>query len=122
MTVVCVDDHSILLNGLAESVKQILPDANVNAFVSANAALAFVKKNGCDILICEIELYDMSGITLARQVSKLNSKVNIIFHTVCGEREHAREALSVKASGYLVKPTTREQLESELKNLRYSVL
>ena len=59
MTVVCVDDHSILLNGLAESVKQILPDANVNAFVSANAALAFVKENGCDILICEIDLYDM---------------------------------------------------------------
>lgn len=122
MTVVCVDDHSILLNGLAESVKQILPDANVNAFVSANAALAFVKKNGCDILICEIELYDMSGITLAKQIKKLNPKVNIIFHTVCGEREHAREALSVKASGYLVKPATREQLESELKNLRYSVL
>ena len=122
MTVVCVDDHSILLSGLAESVKQILPDANVNAFVGANDALAFVKKNGCDILICEIDLYDMSGITLARQVSKLNSKVNIIFHTVCDEREHAREVIKIKPSGYLVKPATREQLESELKNLRYSVL
>ena len=121
MTVVCVDDHPSMLNGLAESVKQILPDANVNAFVSANDALALVKKNGCDILICEIELYDMSGITLAKQIKKLNPKVNIIFHTVCGEREHAREALSVKASGYLVKPTTREQLESELKDLRYSI-
>ena len=52
MTVVCVDDHRILLNGLTEAVKQILPDANVNAFVSANDTLAFVKKNGCDILIC----------------------------------------------------------------------
>ena len=122
MTVVCVDDHSIMLNGLAEVVKQILPNASVNAFVCANNALAFVKKNGCDILICEIELYDMSGITLAKQIKKLNSKVNIIFHTVCGEREHAREVIKIKPSGYLVKPATREQLESELKNLRYSVL
>ena len=121
MTVVCVDDHSILLNGLAESVKQILPDANVNAFVSANDALVFVKKNGCDILICEIDLHDMSGITLAKQIKKLNPKVNIVFHTVCDEREYARDVISMKTSGYLVKPTTKEQLVFELTNLRYSV-
>ena len=121
MTVVCVDDHRILLNGITETVKQTLPDASINSFVSANEAFAFAKGNGCDILICEIDLHDMSGITLAKQIKKLNPKVNIIFHTVCGEREHAREALSVKASGYLVKPTTREQLESELKDLRYSI-
>ncbi len=101
-------------------MKQILPNASISSFVSANNALAFVKKNGCDILICEIELHDMSGIALAKQIKKLNNKVNIIFHTVCDEREHAREVFSIKASSYLVKPATKEQLVYELNNLRYS--
>ena len=121
MTVVCVDDHRILLNGITETVKQTLPYASINSFVSANEAFAFAKGNGCDILICEIDLHDMSGITLAKQIKKLNPKVNIIFHTVCDEREHARDVISMKTSGYLVKPTTKEQLVFELTNLRYSV-
>ena len=122
MTVVCVDDHSILLNGLAESVKQILPDATVCGFHRAEDALADIHKNGCEILISEIELCGINGLTLAKQVKNCNPQVNIIFHTVCDEREHAREVIKIKPSGYLVKPATREQLESELKNLRYSVL
>ena len=120
MTIVCVDDHSVMLNGTKKSVEQILPDASVVAFTNADEAHAFVKENGCDILIAEIELLGMDGLTLAKKVKKLNSKVNIIFLTVCDEKEHAKEVLKVKPSGYLLKPAKIEQLEAELSNLRYS--
>jgi hypothetical protein len=33
MTVVCVDDHSVMLKGIKQSVKQILPDASVGALL-----------------------------------------------------------------------------------------
>ena len=120
MTIVCVDDHPIMLKGLSQSIEQILPDANVGAFEKADDALKFAKDNGCDILICEIELSGVDGLALAKSVKKLNSKVNIIFLTVCDEKEHAREVLKIKPSGYIVKPAKREQLELELNNLRYS--
>ena len=58
---------------------------------------------------------------LAKNMKKLNSKVNILFLTVCDEKEHAKEVMKIKPSGYLVKPAKKEQLESELKNLRYHV-
>ena len=119
MTVVCVDDHSVMLKGTKRSVEQILPDASIVAFMDADDALAFVKDNGCDILITEIELFGMDGLTLAKRVKKLNSNVNIIFLTVCDEKEHAKEVLKIKPSGYLLKPAKREQLETELNNLRY---
>ena len=119
MTIVCVDDHSVMLNGTKRSVEQILPDASIVAFTNAGEALAFVKENGCDVLISEIELCGMDGITLAKSVKKLNSKVNIIFLTVCDEKEHAKEVLKIKPSGYLLKPAKKEQLEAELKSLRY---
>ena len=120
MTIVCVDDHSVMLNGTKRSVEQILPDASIVAFTNAGEALAFVKENGCDVLISEIELCGADGLTLAKSVKKLNSKVNIIFLTVCDEKEHAKEVLKIKPSGYLLKPAKKEQLEAELKSLRYN--
>ena len=35
MTIVCVDDHSLMLNGTKKSVEQILPDASIFAFTDA---------------------------------------------------------------------------------------
>ena len=119
MTVVCVDDHPIMLSGLSKNIRQLLPDAGIATFEQADDALNFAREKGCDVLISEIELYGTSGLTLAKEMKKINPRVNIIFLTVCDEKEHAREVLMIKPSGYLVKPANTEQLENELKNLRY---
>ena len=119
MTVIGVDDHPIMLSGLLENVSQVLPDAIIVAFKNAEDALCYTNENGCDVLISEIELCGTDGLTLAKKIKMINSKVNIIFFTVCDEKEHAKEVLKIKPSGYLVKPAKKEQLEAELKNLRY---
>ena len=119
MTVVCVDDHPVMLKGLLKNVSGLWPNAVVGAFEHAEEALRFAEKNGCDILISEIELCGTDGLTLAKSIKNINSKVNIIFLTVCDEKEHAREVMQIKPSGYLVKPAPKEQLEAELRNLRY---
>ena len=119
MTIVCVDDHPVMLRGLTKSIRQLSPDAEIKTFGNAEEALEFIRQNGCDILIPEIELYGMDGLMLAKQVKQINPKVNIIFLTVCDEREHAKEVFQLKPSGYLVKPANPEQLEVELTNLRY---
>ena len=120
MTIVCVDDYSIALEGLMRSIKSILPDARIVTFISVNEALDFVKDNGCDVLITEIEMCGIGGLILARSVQKQNPKVNIIFLTVCDEKEHAREVFNIRPSGYLLKPATQEQLAYELNNLRHA--
>ena len=119
MTIVCVDDYSIALNGLTRSIRSILPDARIVTFMSVDDALDFVKDNGCDVLITEIEMSGIGGLLLARSVQQVNPKVNIIFLTVCDAKEHAREVFNIRPSGYLVKPATKEQLAYELNNLRY---
>ena len=120
MTIVCVDDYSIALNGLTRSIRCILPDARIFTFMSVDDALDFVKDNGCDVLITEIEMGGIGGLLPARSVQQVNPKVNIIFLTVCDAKEHAREVFNIRPSGYLVKPATKEQLEYELNNLRYA--
>ena len=119
MTIVCVDDHPVALKGLEQSVQCILPEASTHAFESADDAFSFVKRNGCDVLISEIELGGANGLALARSVKKVNPTVNIIFLTVCDEKEYAREVFEIRPSGYLVKPAARQKLAFELENLRY---
>ena len=119
MTIICVDDHPIMLKGLAKSIQEMVPNAIVGACSGADEAMEFAKEHGCDVLISEIELAGIDGLTLAKSMKKLNSKVNILFLTVCDEKEHAKEVMKIKPSGYLVKPANKEQLTFELSNLRY---
>ena len=119
MTIACVDDHPVTLKGLEQSVRCILPEADTYAFKSADDAISFVIGNGCDVLISEIELGGANGLALARSIKKVNPTVNIIFLTVCDEKEYAREVFEIRPSGYLVKPAARQQLAFELENLRY---
>ena len=121
MIVVCVDDHQVMLNRLLLCVQEILPNDSIYGFTECSAALAFVKEHGCDVLLGEIELYSQNGNLLAEEIKSINPKVNIIFVTVCDEKEHAREVLKLKPSGYLTKPSTKEQIREELQQLRYPI-
>lgn len=121
MTILCVDDHPMIVKGLKNSVKQIYPEATILAFTVARDALSYAQSHGCDVLLCEIELYNHGGITLAEQIRQVNPCVNIIFVTVCSEQEHAKEVLKLRPSGYLTKPIIESQLVAELQQLRYPV-
>lgn len=122
MTILCVDDHPVIVNGLKASAKRILPRATIEAFTTAKDTLNYAQKHGCDVLLCEIELYNHGGISLAEAVRKINPCVNIIFVTVCSEQEHAKEIFKLRPSGYLTKPVSEVQLAEELLQLRYPVV
>ena len=122
MTILCVDDHPVIVKGLKNSVKRIYPEATILTFTVAKDALAYARSYGCDVLICEIELYNHGGITLAEQIREINHWVNIIFVTVCSEQEFAKEVFKLHPSGYLTKPIIDSQLVAELQQLRYPVV
>ena len=121
MTIVCVDNTPIMLQSLKEISGNAYPYAEVQTFLSANSALDYVKKFGCDVLLCEINPPRLEGLFLAEKVKKINPKVNIIFVTVCSENEHAKAVMRLKPSGYLTKEATNAQILDELRNLRYPV-
>ena len=74
------------------------------------------------VLLCEIALYANGGMTLAERIREQFPRANIIFATVCSEKEFAKDVLQVRASGYITKPVTRRRVEEELRNLRYPVM
>ena len=121
MNIVCVDNTPIMLQSLKEDAGKAYPNANVQTFLSAEPALNYLQKYGCDVLLCEINPPRLEGLFLAEKVKSINPKVNIIFVTVCSESEHAKAVMRLKPSGYLTKEATSEQVQEELRNLRYPV-
>ena len=120
MTILCVDNTPIMLHSLEENARNAFPDADVQNFLSAEAALKYAEDHGCDVLLCEINPPRSEGLFLAEKIKKINPRVNIIFVTVCSENEHAKEVMRLKPSGYLTKEATDAQIMEELRNLRYT--
>ena len=122
MTIVCVDNTPIMLQSLKENADKAYPYADVQTFLSAETAMDYVEKFGCDVLLCEINPPRLEGLFLAEKVKNINPRVNIIFVTVCSESEHAKAVMKLKPSGYLTKEASGAQILEELWNLRYPLV
>ena len=112
MNIICVDDERILLNE-AVSICRELPEAGeVTGFVWAREALDYAERRPVDLALLDINMPDMNGIQLAAKIKERQPDTAIIFLT--GYSEYAVEAFAVRASGYLLKPVTREALLAEI--------
>ena len=65
-----------------------------------------------DILLLDIEMGDMDGVTMAKHLRKENDTVQIIFIT--GYSDYISEGYEVAALHYLMKPVKEEKLCSVL--------
>lgn len=78
-------------------------------FPSAESFLFKYEENKeYDILLLDIEMGQMDGVTMAKQVRKDNEAVQIIFIT--GYSDYIAEGYEVAALHYLMKPVNKEKL------------
>lgn len=77
-------------------------------FPSAEAFLfRYEEEKGFDILLLDIEMAGMDGVTLARTVRQENDAVQIVFIT--GYADYIAEGYEVAALHYLMKPVNEEK-------------
>lgn len=116
MNIIAVDDERLALENLLSVLQKVVPDSQIKGFNDPEDVLEYIKKNPCDIAFLDIEMYGMSGIELAKKVKDICANINIIF--VTGYSSYAVEAMSMRASGYLLKPAGIEDVKNEIENLR----
>lgn len=81
----------------------------INLFSSAEEFLfCYEDENDYDILLLDIEMGEMDGVTMAKQLRKNNHTVQIIF--VTGYSDYIMEGYEVEALHYLMKPIREEKL------------
>ncbi len=104
-----VDDETVAQDIIAIHLEAF--DAiNVLAKCSnAMEAFSFINKNNVDLLFLDINMPEISGISLAKSV---NPNIKIIFTTAY--RDYAVEGFELKAVDYLLKPISFERLSKAL--------
>ena len=119
MLIYAVDDEPLLLQGLCSAIKEALPDAEVKAFLRTTPALAELEATGDrpDAAFLDIEMPGIGGIELAKRIKRASPMTNIIFAT--GFEQYAREAFDLRASGYIMKPASKEKILAEMEDLRH---
>ena len=85
----------------------------LSAFSSAESFLFhYAEENDYDILLLDIEMGEMDGITMAKELRQDNDTIQIIFIT--GYSDYISEGYEVDALHYLMKPVKENKLCSVL--------
>lgn len=120
MRILCLDDEQLALQMLEMCVQKVKPDADVYAFDDQDELLDDAAKNGCDVAFLDIHMRGMTGVEVAKKLKDINPKMNIIF--VTGFSEYKADAMDMRASGYIMKPVTKEEVARELEDLRFPII
>lgn len=117
MRIAVVDDIEQDLAQIKEETDAILSHANIthsiDCYVDAAALLQTVRSGKkYNLLLLDVLMDEMDGMTLAAELRKEDSSTAIIFISV--SQEMARRGYRVDAARYLVKPLDREGLKEAL--------
>lgn len=84
-------------------------EVQIDGFPSAESFLfRYTGESDYDILLLDIEMGAMDGVTMAKELRKSNDTVQIIFIT--GYSDYISEGYEVAALHYLMKPVNEEKL------------
>ncbi len=86
----------------------------VHTFTEEDEAIAFARQNPVDLAILDIKLKKMSGVEVLALLKEDNPAMGAIMLTGYPTVETAREAISLGADEYCVKPIDRAELEEKV--------
>jgi two-component SAPR family response regulator len=117
MYILALDDEQYALESLAEQLKLVFPEANIQEETKALSALSWAKNladSGEELsyAFLDIQMRGMNGIEVATQLKILHPKVKLFFCTAYSE--YAYDAFSLCAKGYLLKPIEAKEIERVL--------
>ncbi|HQL01236.1 MAG TPA: response regulator [Smithellaceae bacterium] len=110
--ILVVDDDPAILDVLTQYMKLIGLDA-VSA-ASGEEALAAFKKNHFDIVVSDIKMANMDGLTLLGEVKRLDPDVIFIVITGYPSIETVLEAMKKGAVDYIVKPFQFDEIKHKI--------
>ena len=107
---VLVDDHQMLLDGLAALLRGEQRFDLVGLCNNAKYALELIETTAPDIVITDINMPEISGVELTRMIRKYYPKIKVLALSMFGERSTISEMLEAGISGYILKNTGKEEL------------
>ncbi len=118
MRVLIVDDFATIRKILRNVLKQI-GFTNMVEADNGKTALKVLKKESFDLILCDWNMPEMSGIDLLKMVKSDDELKDISFVMVTAEtqKDNIVEAVKAGVSNYIVKPFTAETVSEKLNKI-----
>lgn len=115
--ILLADDHTIVLDGLKAVLKshekmEVSGEAKNGAEV-----LAFLENHHADVVVLDINMPIMDGITCARKVKAMHKDVRIIILTMYAQRSFIEEIVKIGVDGCLLKSNSGQELAEAIERV-----
>ena len=104
-----VDDEALIRTGFTH-ILDAADDIDVVAAVSGGQAVRTVRELGPDVVLLDIRMPDVDGLTVLAELRRLRPAPVVAMLTTFDADEYVTAALRSGASGFLLKDTDPEQL------------
>lgn len=122
LKVFLVEDESVIRDGLRDNIPwQQYGFQFVGEAADGEMALPLIRKTRPDVLITDIKMPFMDGLSLSRIVSKEFPKTKIVIISGYDDFEYARQAIEVGVDQFLLKPITRLMLKKTLLEMKEKI-
>ncbi|MGB3183938.1 MAG: response regulator transcription factor [Cyclobacteriaceae bacterium] len=118
MKIVIIEDNEIVREGFSYLLVKEGNCTVAGAYGDAESALKRLASDDPDVVLMDLELPGMHGITAIEKVKKLRPETDIIVITVHENSDLVFKALCAGASGYITKNAGQERLLEAIKETR----
>jgi CheY-like chemotaxis protein len=108
--ILIVDDEPTLLFFLKQDLRQLELTCQVDNAAGGEEALNKLTLNKYDLLITDLKMTGINGLTLIEVARSLQPDIRVILMTAFGSREVEDEAGHLQVDGYLTKPFSTAKL------------
>lgn len=102
-TVVLIDDHDLIRQGLARAFERAQDFSVVDEAGTVADGLTAVRRHAPAVVITDVRLPDGTGLDLVREIRKTNGDVGIVVLTMYAGDEQLFDALEAGASAFVAK-------------------
>ncbi len=122
--ILIVDDQNIVREGIKILLEQVTEVKVVGAAEDGNTALHKIENLKPDVVLLDIDMPGIDGLTVADKIRDSFPQVKIIMLSGYENEEYVRKATKLGAKGYLLKSASSKQLEWSIKlvNQGYSAI
>lgn len=114
LVIMYVEDDESIRSSLSGILKKIFGEVIIcndgNDGVNQFKYYTLERKTRIDTIISDINMPNLNGIEMVKEIRKLDEEVPIIFTTAHGESNYLMEAIKLKISYYALKPINTTEL------------
>ena len=114
---VLVDDHQMFLDGLELILSSDPAFEIVSRYNTAEDLLKNFSTDNPDVLITDLNMPEVSGITLTREIKAQFPDSKILVLSMHNDRETVSEILDAEAEGYVLKNSDKSELVKAIKTV-----